>query len=56
MTTKRKCKECGAVGPWGVYLIWDNDRPHVNDWIERNRKRGWKWWQCPKCDEAQENT
>ena len=37
---RRKCRDCGALGPWKVYMIADLENPNCG-----------KPWQCPKCDE-----
>ena len=42
---RRKCRDCGALGPWKVYMIADLKNPNWEP-----PKRG-KHWQCPKCDE-----
>ena len=42
---RRKCRDCGALGPWKVYMIGDLENPNWEP-----PKRG-KHWQCPKCDE-----
>ena len=45
-TPKRKCKDCGAVGKWKVYLIWDAERD-----IKIGKR---KHWLCTECDKKTE--
>jgi hypothetical protein len=45
-TPKRKCKECGTVGKWTTYLIWDKNEKKQKQ-IDDYRH---KWWLCPSCD------
>jgi hypothetical protein len=43
----RKCGDCGRIGNWRVYCIWDKNKTKIG-----SGKR--KHWLCPACDKKDE--